>query len=59
LELELLYKVANNRRRTASGGHAWAALAGRNLLHERHLEYPPRDANPVTRKILAGLAWRF
>lgn len=39
--------------------HLQLSLTGRNLLHARHQEYPTPDANPVTRKILAGLQWRF
>jgi iron complex outermembrane receptor protein len=35
------------------------SVMARNLLHARHQEYPAAEANPVTRKILAGLQWRF
>jgi iron complex outermembrane receptor protein len=35
------------------------SLTARNLLHARHQEYPAPEANPVSRKILAGLQWRF
>ena len=35
------------------------SLTGRNLLHARHQELQATEANPVTRKILAGLQWRL
>jgi iron complex outermembrane receptor protein len=35
------------------------SVTARNLLHARHQEYPAAEANPVTRKVLAGLQWRF
>jgi iron complex outermembrane recepter protein len=35
------------------------SVTARNLLHARHQEYPLAEANPVTRKILAGMQWRF
>jgi iron complex outermembrane recepter protein len=39
--------------------HVELSISARNLLHARHQEYPAAEANPVTRKILAGLQWRF
>jgi hypothetical protein len=39
--------------------HLQRTLTARNLLHKRHQEYPGAAANPVSRKILAGLQWRF
>ena len=33
------------------------AVSGRNLLHERHVEYP--GATPVQRTVSADLQWRF
>jgi iron complex outermembrane receptor protein len=32
-------------------------LAGRNLLHEEHVEYSPGDA--IRRSVTAGARWRF
>lgn len=43
---------------------AWAvsedielSLVGRNLLHERHVEFPPENAIPRSAQV--GLSWRF
>ena len=36
--------------------HLTLTVAGTNLLHARHVEYPGGDAIP--RKVLAGLQWR-
>jgi iron complex outermembrane recepter protein len=37
--------------------HVQVSLIGRNLLEERHLEYP--GANAAERSVLAALQWRF
>jgi iron complex outermembrane receptor protein len=35
------------------------SLVGRNLLHERHLEFPAPDGEAIARSVYAGVAWRF
>ena len=39
--------------------HVQLSLSGFNLLHDRHQELPPSEANPVPRSVLAGAQWRF
>ncbi|MGH8261799.1 MAG: TonB-dependent receptor domain-containing protein, partial [Steroidobacteraceae bacterium] len=35
------------------------SLSGRNLLHERHLEFPAPDGEAIDRSAYAGVTWRF
>jgi iron complex outermembrane receptor protein len=39
--------------------HVRLSLAGFNLLHEQHLEFPAAQATAVPRSFVAGVQWRF
>ena len=51
------YSELGGRLAWSLSDHLTLTVAGTNLLHTRHVEYPGGDAIP--RKVLAGLQWRL
>ena len=51
------YSELGGRLAWGVSDHLSLTIAGENLLHARHVEYPGGDAIP--RKVLAGLQWRL
>ncbi len=51
------YTEMNARLTWTVTDHLQLSIAGANLLHERHMEFPSSEAVP--RRVFAELRWRF